>query len=171
MHSAMSRQRKVARDLPAILRIHRCRNKFLQATGQTLLRWWLKLPLIDHVWLLRQIRPQHEEAGAYDEVSRYGKSSTKCGITYHFSSVCKKTSQLNVISKKSQHTPSPTALYVADAIFDSLCNTGETTPVSNAHSLRLNHHVYNEFCKAWEKQTSDPQRFVDVTIHAVPSDT
>ena len=42
--------------------------------------------------------------------------------------------------------------------------------MSDAHAVLLDHHVYNEFCKAWEKRASDPQLFIDVTIQAVPSD-
>ena len=34
----------------------------------------------------------------------------------------------------------------------------------------LDHHIYNEFCNVWEKRASDPQPFIDVCVHAVPSD-
>ena len=68
------------------------------------------------------------------------------------------------------HHPRQTPLVTA-ATFDSLCSVSETAPVSDAHAVLLDHHVCNEFCKAWEKQASDPQPFIDVTIQAVPSDT
>lgn len=98
----------------------------------------------------------------------YGKTCTKCGIAHHFAKVCRKTSQHNANPAQS---PSPNALDDTAATFDSLCSTDEAAPVSNAHSVSLDHHVYNGFCEAWEKRASDPQPFIDVTIHAVPSDT
>ena len=42
--------------------------------------------------------------------------------------------------------------------------------MSDAHAVLLDHQVYNEFCKAWEKRASGPQPFIDVTIQAVLSD-
>ena len=68
--------------------------------------------------------------------------------------------------RHSRQTP-----FVTAATFDSLCSVSEAAPVSDAHAVLLDHHVCNEFCKAWEKQASDPQPFIDVTIQAVPSDT
>ena len=42
--------------------------------------------------------------------------------------------------------------------------------IYSTHAITLQHHVYNEFCDAWERRVSDPQPFVDVSIQAVPSD-
>ena len=94
----------------------------------------------------------------------FGKKCTKCGITHHFANVCRQS------SRHPANPSSPNALDDSVAIFDSLCCTNDAAPVSNAHSIPLDHHVYNEFCKAWEKRASDPQPFVNVTIQAAPSD-
>ena len=86
----------------------------------------------------------------------FGKRCTKCNISNHFANVCRQSS--------------PNALGNSAATFDSLCSVSEAAPVSDAQAVLLDHHVYNEFCKAWEKRASDPQPFIDVTIQAVPSD-
>ena len=39
-----------------------------------------------------------------------------------------------------------------------------------ADTITLDHHVYNEFCQAWERRASDPQPFLDVSIKALPRD-
>ena len=101
------------------------------------------------------------------ECPAYGKRCTKCGTAHHFAKVCRKTSQPGA----SNANPSPNALDDAAATFDSLCSAHEAPPESTIHSVSLDHHVYNKFCEAWERRASDPQPFVDVTIHAVPSDT
>ena len=84
----------------------------------------------------------------------------------HFANVCRQSSR-----RPSNPAPSssPNALGDSAATFDSLCSVSEAAPVSDAHAVLLDHHVYNEFCKAWEKRASDPQPFIDVTIQAVPS--
>ena len=97
----------------------------------------------------------------------FGKKCTKCGITNHFANVCRQSSRRPTNPAPSS---SPNALDDSAAAFDSLCSMSEAAPVSDAHSVSLDHHVYNEFCKAWEKRASDPQPFIDVTIQAVPSD-
>ena len=97
----------------------------------------------------------------------FDKKCTKCGMAHHFANVCRQaTRRLPGPSPAS----SPNALDNSAAAFDNLCCTDEAAPVSSTLSVSLDHHIYNEFCKAWEKRASDPQPFVDVTIHAVPSD-
>ena len=102
-----------------------------------------------------------------DKCPAYGKKCTKCGIAHHFANVCRKKPQSNCSPARAQVSASPYALDDAVATFDSLCSTDQATPVSTVH---LDHHVYNEFCKAWEKRASDPHPFVDVTVRATPSD-
>ena len=97
----------------------------------------------------------------------FGKRCTKCNISNHFANVCRQSSRRPTNPAPSS---SPNALGDSAATFDSLCNVSEAAPVSDAHAVLLDHHVYNEFCKAWEKRASDPQPFIDVTIQAVPSD-
>ncbi|GFO41184.1 hypothetical protein PoB_006768900 [Plakobranchus ocellatus] len=96
----------------------------------------------------------------------YGKTCTKCGTAHHFANVCRKTSRPTT----TPQNPSPNALDDAAATFDSLCSANALTQISQVHTVSLDHHVYNEFCKAWERRASDPQPFVNVTICAMPSD-
>ena len=97
----------------------------------------------------------------------FGKRCTKCNISNHFANVCRQSSRRPTNPAPSS---SPNALGNSAATFDSLCSVSEAAPVSDAQAVLLDHHVYNEFCKAWEKRASDPQPFIDVTIQAVPSD-
>ena len=97
----------------------------------------------------------------------FGRKCTKCGINNHFANICRQSSR-----RPTNPAPSslPNALGGSAATFDSLCSVSEAAPVPDAHAVLLDHHVYNEFCKAWEKRASDPQPFIDVTIQALPSD-
>ena len=97
----------------------------------------------------------------------YDKKCAKCGIAHHFANVCRQPPRGPA---NPSAAPSPNALDDAVAVFDSLCCTVTAAPVSSTFSVSLDHHVYNEFCRAWEKRASDPQPFVDVIVHAVPSD-
>ncbi|GFO15432.1 hypothetical protein PoB_004193700 [Plakobranchus ocellatus] len=102
-----------------------------------------------------------EEALRYVEAKESGKRSA--------------TRLAEGVSKTSRPTttpqnPSPNALDDAAATFDSLCSANALIQISQAHTVSLDHHVYNEFCKAWERRASDPQPFVNVTICAMPSD-
>ena len=96
----------------------------------------------------------------------YNHKCTKCGILHHYENVCRQ-------SLRKQHQPAPLTVPLpgddATAIFDSLCSVSDI-PTHSAHAITLQHHVYNEFCDAWEKRASDPQPFIDVSIKAVPSD-
>ncbi|GFN97949.1 hypothetical protein PoB_002445500 [Plakobranchus ocellatus] len=113
---------------------------------------------------------RHGHSSSRQELTKkclaYGKTCTKCGTTHHFANVCRKTSRPTT----TPQNPSPNALDDAAATFDSLCSANALTQISQAHTVSLDHHVYNEFCKAWERRASDPQPFVNVTICAMPSD-
>ena len=93
----------------------------------------------------------------------YNHKCTKCGIPHHFANVCRRSSQ-------ARSTTSPNALDDSSSIFNSLCEVIDDKTSSDTNSVSLDHHIYNEFCKAWQKRASDPQPFVNVTIEAVPSD-
>nr|KAG5706167.1 hypothetical protein BaRGS_025789 [Batillaria attramentaria] len=97
----------------------------------------------------------------------YDQKCAKCGIPHHFASVCRQT-----LRRPSNPAPSssPNAVDDSSAVFDNLCSVTEDMSMSHANSVSLDHHVYNEFCKAWERRASDPQPFVNVTIRAVPTD-
>lgn len=73
-------------------------------------------------------------------------------------SIHARTRQLAVITNSGRPLVPPVASSPADEI-------------SVAHSLILDHHVYNDICKAWERRPSDPQPFINVDIQAIPSDT
>ena len=85
------------------------------------------------------------------ERSSFGKICTKCNISNYFANVCRQSSRRPTNPAPSS---SPNALGDSAATFDSLCSMSEAAPVSDAHAVLLDHHVYNEICKAWEKRAS-----------------
>ena len=84
----------------------------------------------------------------------FGKRCTKCNISNHFANVCRQSSRRPTNPALSS---SPNALGDSAATFDSVCSVSEAAPVSDAHAVLQDHHIYNEFCKALEKRASDPQ--------------
>ena len=96
----------------------------------------------------------------------HGKICTKCGAPNHFANVCRKSSKG---TNRQTHT-SPNVVDDAAATFDLLCSTSDVTPATNVNVVALDHHIYNEFCEAWERRASDPQPFIDITVQAMPSD-
>ena len=104
----------------------------------------------------------------------YNHTCTKCGILHHHESVCRKSQR-----PSSSHTRA-NQRSDATAVFEALCSVDDMSHPTSMHTLdislaetqtiQLDHHVYNEFCKAWERRASDPQPFIDITIQAFPSD-
>ena len=101
----------------------------------------------------------HNRSERAKKCPAYDKQCTKCGTLHHFASVCRSKRAPKQIS-----TPSNAMVDTSGTtVFDSLC-----TITSN--SISLDHHVYNEFCNAWERRVSDPQPFVTITVRATPED-
>ena len=95
----------------------------------------------------------------------YNHTCTKCGILHHHESVCRQ-------SQRRQQPAAPKAiepLHSATAVFDALCSINDSLPMA-AHAITLEHHIYNQFCDAWERRGSDPQPTVDVSLRAAPDD-
>ena len=104
----------------------------------------------------------------------YNHTCTKCGIPHHFENVCR-SSLRNAYELKQNRSPPPND--TATAVFNTLCAVDAPLPpmvptesVSEARSIILEHHLYNDLCKAWERRASDPQPFVDIDIQILPSD-
>ena len=97
--------------------------------------------------------------------SAYGHTCTKCGIPHHYETLCRQSKRRQ---QPTQSTPPPPQ-HDATAIFEALCSLESTSPTT-AHTITLDHHVYNELCDAWERRASDPQPIVNVIVQAIPSD-
>ena len=54
------------------------------------------------------------------------------------------------------------------AIFDSLCASSSISQQHDGCTLSLDHHMYNEICDQWSKQTSQSQSFIKLqtTVHS-----
>ncbi len=91
----------------------------------------------------------------------YNHTCAKCGIRHHLEAVCRQP-------PKKQRSKTSDA-DDATAVFEALCSI-TVTPEIEANAITLEHHIYNQFCDAWERRNSDPQPFIDVTIKALPQD-
>ena len=109
---------------------------------------------------------------------------THCGKLSHFDDLCRGKDR----SKHTRSAKTPTKHRTADdcegAVFDTLCptlpqdtdvSTGGslcTIRASNQHSARqglsLDHHIYDNLCDRWVRQTSKPQPYIiiDVSVSA-----
>ena len=96
----------------------------------------------------------------------YNQTCAKCGIPHHHESVCRQTRR----KSPTATALTPAAQDDATAIFTTLCSIGDTSSMET-HAIKLDHHIYNEFCDMWERRSSDPQPFIDVSITAIPSDS
>lgn len=96
----------------------------------------------------------------------YNHKCKTCGLRHHYETVCRKS------LRKSRATPwkAPDKPDDATAVFEALCSV-TATPSTDADAITLEHHVYDQFCNAWERRGSDPQPFIDVSIQAMPQDT
>ena len=119
----------------------------------------------------------------------YNHICTSCGTPHHHENVCRRGQK--VTCPTAFHNAA-TAVDVDDsyATFQSLCAMESTStpptgaPVSTglphksdfneevraAGPIEIAHHVYNDLCRMWERRSSDPQPFIDITIQVVPSD-
>ena len=112
-------------------------------------------------------KPGHTSA-KQDRIKKcpaYNHTCTKCRLLHHHESVCRQ-SQRKQPSQTANTQESPDD---ATSIFQSLCSVNDTPPMS-AHAITLDHHIYNEFCNAWERRASDPQPFISVSVAANPLD-
>ena len=95
----------------------------------------------------------------------YNHTCAKCGTLHHHEDVCRRPKR-----KPQPSIPTTSPLQNdATAIFETLCSLSYVL-TADTHAIMLNHHIYSEFCDVWEKRASDPQPFIDVCVHAVPSD-
>lgn len=93
----------------------------------------------------------------------YGHTCTHCEKDHHSDSMCRSKNKL-----RTGTTAQPYNEYEG-AVFDSLCNI-TTSDQQPGRSITLDHHLYNQLSDTWEKQTSGPQPFVNLTVESVRED-
>ncbi len=95
----------------------------------------------------------------------YNHTCAKCGLLHHHESVCRQS------KRKQQSTPTNAqgSHDDATAVFQTLCSVSDTSPM-HTNAITLEHHIYNEFCNAWERRSSDPQPFIHVSVTVNPPD-
>ena len=100
------------------------------------------------------------------ERTAYNHTCAKCGISHHHESVCRQSQQRQQsITPKTQESHDDVTV-----VIESLCSVSDASPM-DTNAITLGHHIYNQFCNAWERRGSDPQPFIDVSIKATPEDS
>ena len=110
----------------------------------------------------------------------YNNKCNKCGKLHHYPQVCRSS---RYIRDNYQSQPKPTsgaqdAVFEesgfftdnGDAVFDSMCSVENKSSPAECNAILLDHHIYNDMCKAWEKRRSDPQPCTKISIAAHPID-
>lgn len=98
----------------------------------------------------------------------YNHKCAKCGIMHHHESVCRQQRRRSSLQQAQTHSVDTEEQ--AAATFNALCQASDVPLTSSTHTVSLDHHVYNEFCDAWVKRSSDPHPFVTVSVRADPAD-
>ena len=99
----------------------------------------------------------------------YNTTCSKCNIRHHYDTVCRRTHSRQIRSPQPSTTQDAVFQQQGDemgffdegAIFDQICATNNIT---------LDHHIYDELCKTWLRQKSDPQPTVKLLVTSDPSD-
>ena len=109
----------------------------------------------------------------------FNHTCTRCGKLHHHESVCRMPQSNQQLSSNhidthdtSFHEPF-NAFFTQDAIFDQLCSTDDNSishPAPTCNSISLDHHIYNDLCKSWQKRKSDPQPCINIKVQAIPTD-
>ena len=81
-----------------------------------------------------------------------------CDREHHFDNMCRSRSKPKDVLNVDRE----------GAIFDSLCASSSISPQHDGRTLPLDHHMYNEICDQWSKQTSQSQPFIKLqtTVHS-----
>ena len=102
------------------------------------------------------------------ECPAYNKTCSRCGILHHLESVCRQPPDKmkgRQARRQPKGAPPPREDDDATAVFDQLCSLSDPL-----QSLELDHHVYNDLTRAWDRRASDPHPLISVHIRAFPSD-
>ena len=96
----------------------------------------------------------------------YNHTCIHCNRRNHFDNVCRNKDKAKIITRDKSISSE-----CEGAIFDALCTiTTSNHQHRGKRSLPLDHHLYNQLCDVWEKRTSDPQPFINVTIRMLSED-
>ena len=81
-----------------------------------------------------------------------------CDREHHFDNMCRSRSKPKDVLNVDRE----------GAIFDSICASSSISQQHDGRTLSLDHHMYNEICDQWSKQTSQSQPFIKLqtTVHS-----
>ena len=98
--------------------------------------------------------------------SAYNHTCAKCGIRHHHESVCRQRDKNHASSTASQRDGDGASS--AFEGYDELC-TAKDQPTA-VDAIILDHHVYDDLNKMWQRRSSDPQPYADISVQYIPSD-
>jgi hypothetical protein len=100
--------------------------------------------------------------------SAFNHTCSHCTKRNHFESMCRsKDTQQNSFKKSAHHENSDDC---EGAVFDALCTVTSFSQHRGHRTINLDHHLYNNMCDTWIKQTSKPQPFVKLNVTVNPVD-
>lgn len=97
----------------------------------------------------------------------YNTTCTYCEKLHHFETVCRQKAK-----GPNKNTSLPTNSANSElGHFDTLCSafTTENTD-STVFSITLDHHLYNHLTQRWQRQPSQPQPFINLTVSIAKKD-
>ena len=98
--------------------------------------------------------------------SAYNHTCSNCGILHHHESVCRKAKQSSSASSHGIMSHDNVT-----SLFEGYSEMGSVDMQPTAvNAIMLDHHVYNDLNRTWQRRMSDPQPFTDITVQYVPSD-
>lgn len=95
---------------------------------------------------------------------------THCNKRAHFDSMCRSKKQAPK-HKPLQNSASTTDIDECEgAVFDALCTITNFGQHKGRHTINLDHHLYNNVCDRWVRQSSKQQPYVKVSVSVNPDD-
>lgn len=91
---------------------------------------------------------------------------TKCGIRNHHENMCRRHEEKSLTSSKAIQEDAAGSAFEG---YDEFC-TVEAEPPMAANAILLDHHIYDDIAKAWQRRSSDPQPYTGVAIQYIPAD-
>ena len=99
--------------------------------------------------------------------SAFDHKCIHCGLRNHFDHMCRKKEQSKTPKSLTNTTDTDEC---EGAVFDMLCGVSTLGQHKGRRTLNLDHHLYDNLCDRWVRQSSKPQPFIRVSASVDPQD-
>lgn len=101
----------------------------------------------------------------------FNHTCSKCNIKHHYESKCRKADRKPTQPRTAGGQGQANSTFV-DYEYDESCvvknECSDTTSTVNA--IVLDHHVYSDLTKTWERRSSDPHPYTTISAQYIPAD-